>query len=131
MNPTSVPCPREVWRAAISGRRISVRVNPKRRGSVITLTGTVTDRRKVGNDATAIISVMFAPAGDIQSVEIEAEKERGQWGPFRAHAYERLGFGDDEPLRFLGRVVGLDIPEGRWNATDPGEDGDGGAVTHA
>lgn len=121
--PEDVPCPREVWRAAVEGRRISITVQP-RNGSAVEFHGEITGRRKVGSHADSYVTVSMVPDGELAPVEIEAGKERGEWGPFRAFNWtytERSHGPDDHVFQYVGHVESLDIPGGRWDSDGSGD----------
>lgn len=126
-NPEGVPCPREVWRAATKGKRITITVQPEH-GSVVEFSGVVTDSRKVGNHANSYVTVQFVPDGELAPVEIEAGKERDEWGPFRAFHWtvpDRPEVPDEHIFQFVGRVTALDIPGGRWKGPGDAAAGEG------
>lgn len=128
-----VPCPREVWRAAADHGRIAITVQTDSRAATpqvgepegedrrggVTIRGEIRERRKVGDPHNTYVSVVFVPDGELAPVEIEASKDRGEWGEFRAFSHQsRTDIrGDmDHCFQFIGAVTGLDIPGGRWNA---------------
>lgn len=130
-DPTNpAPCPREVWRAAVRGRRVALTVQPDSRslqprvgeqrgdsGGVV-ITGEITGRQKVGNPHTVSVSVTFTPDGELAPVELEAVKEGGEWTALRAFSFQHRPGMDGEldgAFRFIGTVSGLDIPGGRWH----------------
>lgn len=109
--PVDVPCPREVWRAAVDDRRITIRVQPEH-GSPVEFTGRVTDRRKVGDIGHCHVTIQFVPDGELAPVEIEAGKDRDEWGPFRAFHWSqpaRPSGPDDHVFQYVGKVEGLEI----------------------
>lgn len=115
-----VPCPREVWRAAVDGRRISITVQPEY-GSAVEFTGDITTRRKVGDHANTYVTIQFVPDGELAPVEIESGKERGEWGPFRAFHWtqppEARG-PEEHVFQYVGKVERLELPGGRWDSGD-------------
>ncbi len=106
-----IPCPREVWRAAVEDRRISIRVQPER-GSPVEFEGVITSRRKAGHIAYCHVTIQFVPDGELAPLEIESSKERGEWGPFRAFHWTqppRPEGPDDHVFQYIGRVDRLDL----------------------
>jgi hypothetical protein len=120
-----VPCPREVWRAALDGRRITVTVEPHT-GSPVSISGDIIGRRKVGNHATTYVTIRFVPDGELAPVEIEAGKEAGEWTAFRAFHWTRQQTrnGDsDHVYQYVGEVTGVSIPGARWDADGASPEG--------
>lgn len=120
------PTPREVYRAAREGRRISISVQPHGGGDAITISGDITGRRKAGNDHTVSVTVQFVPDSELAPVEIEATEERGQWGPFRAFQWSEgwtVSSGTSTWYQFLGTVDSVDLPGERWSGDASSSEG--------
>lgn len=124
--PNGVPCPREVWRAAAKDRRINVSIQPEAGTGTVEFSGHITERRKTGSHVQTYVTVQFVPDGEVAMVEIEAGKDGGTWDVFRAFHWTRPEHPPrcgphDCRFQYLGEVVALDIPEGRWNRGLPGD----------
>lgn len=125
-----VPCPREVWAAAVDGRRMSITVKPDVRAarsgsSPVQFSGDIIGRRKVGDAWTTYVTVRFVPDGELAPVELEAGKDREGWGPFRAFHWkqpQRPTGPEDHRYVYVGEVVELDIPGVTWDGAMARED---------
>lgn len=110
------PNPREVWAAAISGRRVRVAVKTDSRsvhsgrGSV-RLTGTITEREKTGDAWNTNVTIRFTPDGELAPVEMEATKRGGEWEAFRVFEWRSASSGgrDDSRYRYVGEVVDVEF----------------------
>lgn len=113
------PCPREVWREALKGRRVSVTIQPDRtpNANPVTYEGRIKGRWKTGDPWNCVVTVQFVPDGDLAPVEIEAEKRGGTWDPFHAHHWKQTVDARAEMVtgghayQYVGRVEDIHIPE--------------------
>lgn len=111
----SVPCPRQAWGDATEGSRVSITVDAMT-GRTMTFSGRVTERRKNGTEHRCHVTIQFTPDGELAPVEIEAERERGEWGPFRAFMWtvpQDPMAPDTAVYQYMGQVSALDITPGQ------------------
>lgn len=110
-----VPCPREVWRAALSDRRITLDVHAGPRATTdsgFRVSGHVIGREKVGDGHTCHVTVRMVPDGELAPVEIEAEKVRGEWSDFRVFQWKqprRPSGPKDHCYQYVGTASAVDI----------------------
>lgn len=108
------PNPREVWAAAVSGRRVRVAVKTDSRsvhsgeGSV-RLSGTISEREKSGDAWNTNVTIRFTPDGELAPVEMEATKRGGEWEAFRAFEWGSSERRDDSRFRYVGEVVDVEF----------------------
>lgn len=129
---SEVPPPREVWRAALDGREVTMTVQ-REGGEAVHFRGEVCDRRKDGGTHETSVTVRVRPDGALAALELEAVKENGRWGPFHAFQWRegRDVTGElDTWYRYVGPVTALDIPGVRWSGTPAQTAADTGEVGH-